>query len=647
MVYQILIVLDQITPKIWRRVFVHEDTLLFDFHIIIQIAMGWENCHLHQFIKEGKYYSERMDNDNFWDDALNVEYTGMTIGDLLKNKGDQVIYEYDFGDSWIHTLTLEAIHNSANTSTQVPSCIAGERPCPAEDSGGPFLYKPPGGKGKTTIDLDAINSLLSEYDSGFEGIFEDGFEDGFEDASEEEEVDVVNSEETYKDILYHTKTKEQIIFAARSFGLKIKTSANKETCAAFIEQALQQDPSLLRKALSYNELKTLYIFFKDSGSDSGSDSDSGPGSNSANPRLPEQDESAGFSIEDLEGLLLTGLVGISFDDKAGVPKFYLPNNMKETLFPELQRCIQDQTIKKAYHIENLFLGMLTLYGALPLKKLEELFNRYLPETLSLPSLLTYLKSNRLCRKYNATYSSKHIMFFYHSSIPDVKTLIAEIEQRKDLEYASFTEPELLQASNYVYYYKNSFSQRLLKQLYKFDIPDTDIFMHEIWVKTQIETSAHSMLEFISEQLVFDDFRDLQDTLKVLIDYQNSIPQWTLKGNVPGAFGGSNASGRHHAEAFGGFGGAEASGGSGASGGAGGADTFVGHHAEASGGFGGAEASDGFGGSHGSGGSGSSGGSGASGRPAPSDYPVFAHQPGRNDPCPCGSGKKFKHCCGNN
>jgi len=21
------------------------------------------------------------------------------------------------------------------------------------------------------------------------------------------------------------------------------------------------------------------------------------------------------------------------------------------------------------------------------------------------------------------------------------------------------------------------------------------------------------------------------------------------------------------------------------------------------------------------------------------------QPGRNDPCPCGSGKKYKHCCG--
>ncbi|MFP5258429.1 MAG: SEC-C metal-binding domain-containing protein, partial [Acidobacteriota bacterium] len=26
-------------------------------------------------------------------------------------------------------------------------------------------------------------------------------------------------------------------------------------------------------------------------------------------------------------------------------------------------------------------------------------------------------------------------------------------------------------------------------------------------------------------------------------------------------------------------------------------------------------------------------------------PAVAPQAGRNDPCPCGSGKKFKRCCG--
>jgi len=25
--------------------------------------------------------------------------------------------------------------------------------------------------------------------------------------------------------------------------------------------------------------------------------------------------------------------------------------------------------------------------------------------------------------------------------------------------------------------------------------------------------------------------------------------------------------------------------------------------------------------------------------------VHGPQPGRNDPCPCGSGKKYKKCCG--
>lgn len=71
----------------------------------------------------------------------------MKICDLLKREGDTIIYEYDFGDSWIHTLKLEAVLNSAN-NTQIPSCIAGQMACPEEDSGGPFLYKPPPGQGE-------------------------------------------------------------------------------------------------------------------------------------------------------------------------------------------------------------------------------------------------------------------------------------------------------------------------------------------------------------------------------------------------------------------------------------------------------------------------------------------------------------------
>ena len=34
-------------------------------------------------------------------------------------------------------------------------------------------------------------------------------------------------------------------------------------------------------------------------------------------------------------------------------------------------------------------------------------------------------------------------------------------------------------------------------------------------------------------------------------------------------------------------------------------------------------------------------------PPPVDPIHSSDKPGRNDPCPCGSGKKYKQCCGKN
>ncbi len=60
--------------------------------------MGWDNSHLHQFIKEKKFYSERLEDDWTWDDRHNKDYEGMIISDLLIKEKDKIEYEYDFGD---------------------------------------------------------------------------------------------------------------------------------------------------------------------------------------------------------------------------------------------------------------------------------------------------------------------------------------------------------------------------------------------------------------------------------------------------------------------------------------------------------------------------------------------------------------------
>ena len=139
-IYQIQIALADFRPKIWRRILVQSDLPLSDFHLTIQIAMGWENAHLHQFIKNKTFYTERMEDDWTWNDLKNVDYKNLKISDLLIKVKDKIDYEYDFGDSWHHDIILEKILPQ-DSKSKYPTCIDGQFACPPEDCGGIWGYK--------------------------------------------------------------------------------------------------------------------------------------------------------------------------------------------------------------------------------------------------------------------------------------------------------------------------------------------------------------------------------------------------------------------------------------------------------------------------------------------------------------------------
>ena len=138
-IFQVRIELARYRPKIWRRLLVKPDLPLSDLHLAIQIAMGWDNSHLHQFIKDRKFYSERLEEDWTWDDAHNIDYSEMHVSDLLTKEKDKIEYEYDFGDGWVHEIRLEKIL-PADDTMKSPVCIGGELACPPEDCGGIWVY---------------------------------------------------------------------------------------------------------------------------------------------------------------------------------------------------------------------------------------------------------------------------------------------------------------------------------------------------------------------------------------------------------------------------------------------------------------------------------------------------------------------------
>jgi hypothetical protein len=55
-IYQIKISLIGSKPPIWRTVLVASNIDLETFHDVIQLAMGWTDSHLHQFIANKVFY---------------------------------------------------------------------------------------------------------------------------------------------------------------------------------------------------------------------------------------------------------------------------------------------------------------------------------------------------------------------------------------------------------------------------------------------------------------------------------------------------------------------------------------------------------------------------------------------------------------
>ncbi len=56
LIYQLKVVLLGISPMIWRRLLVKSNDALEDLHYTLQLAMGWEDVHLHHFTIYGKQY---------------------------------------------------------------------------------------------------------------------------------------------------------------------------------------------------------------------------------------------------------------------------------------------------------------------------------------------------------------------------------------------------------------------------------------------------------------------------------------------------------------------------------------------------------------------------------------------------------------
>ncbi|MBE3102731.1 MAG: plasmid pRiA4b ORF-3 family protein [Bacilli bacterium] len=166
--YQVLVTLNDVKPKVWRR-FVLPATLdFYDLHSVIQTSIGWTSSHLFNFSIEDTTNNKTIElildeesvEENFGmaqhymknpPEKGTIDYKMyqrfIRIQLLLARDVDlypyvidfpEFRYIYDFGDGWNHDVVMEKVVE--DYEYDYPQVLEGTGTCPPEDVGGPPGY---------------------------------------------------------------------------------------------------------------------------------------------------------------------------------------------------------------------------------------------------------------------------------------------------------------------------------------------------------------------------------------------------------------------------------------------------------------------------------------------------------------------------
>ena len=121
-------------PPIWRELAVKSCISFAELHHTIQLSMPWANYHLFEFNSEGYRIGYVFDDEI--EDGFNtknlLDADTTLLSDILSDVGETLLYKYDMGDNWEHTIELQAF-TDADPSIQYPFCMDGAMACPPDD----------------------------------------------------------------------------------------------------------------------------------------------------------------------------------------------------------------------------------------------------------------------------------------------------------------------------------------------------------------------------------------------------------------------------------------------------------------------------------------------------------------------------------
>ena len=309
-----------------------------------------------------------------------------------------------------------------------------------------------------------------------------------------------------------------------------------------------------------------------------------------NPVLFYEDDFPRYELP----VLLLGLVqmcGDASNEEEEVARYYIPDDVREAMSECIDDVLDNDFMYEYHDFHQYVFGVLNLYGIVPFDLLLDKIAEYPFSSVdSVDDMILMVKDSYMLQTAYVTLDKDGEEAFVSPFVDDYKSLWEEINKCKT-DYRNFTPVEFTSAGDFPFpVILNDYFEEVEDYIEKsgsYDPSIIDDMFYDIWIMAQYEESPADVIRNVMGILPEEYAGFVHQIVDIVVKALNVTPRWCFKGNTPEymfANSGISTSGMSYKPSF----------------------------------------DNGF---------------------IDSTYVNAEKKIGRNEPCPCGSGKKYKNCCG--
>ncbi len=398
-----------------------------------------------------------------------------------------------------------------------------------------------------------------------------------------------NEEFTLVD-LYDISTKEELLRTAKYLDIKIKSSLRKTQIVEILTNTFLQTPSKILDRLPWSDLLRLQTMVH------------AENHGALIHRLSMQ-------LDTLSLIWITDSIPAEDEQYSGLEIIY--PDVVAAFSPIIDEYIVTHEKDGKYEREQLIIGLLNIYGVLNYEQLARLYFKYYPKesTANLQEIMTgsYLLTRLSAAKF--FYFVSPYLEDYESDMEQLAyTNYFIIHRRKTPRQATFTKEEVLAAGISEFPMPPMVIDEKIYAIFnkmKIDKEESDRWISYMWMASNADNEVGDIIKIFFEDMRSCSMEEVQSVMMELMDLINRFPRWILKGNTPTEVHDKYERPKMQKQP---------------------PQLVMGPNMKEAGiNISQEEFNDLW----------------------EKNAVHITPKAGRNDPCPCGSGKKYKHCCGSN